>query len=121
MATLMVKSNINVFGISFLMAFTLTISIFNLTFQRCYLFVKRKQEKLTPRLDRWVQDGVFQWQRRAFEANTQTTWIRLEKEIPVTSEKEHITELHSSSPQSRIMPSSPTYPDKSMVLSEQAV
>jgi hypothetical protein len=39
---------------------------------------------LAPRIDAWIQDGVFQLQRRAYEAHGEGTWERLEKEVPAT-------------------------------------
>jgi len=53
----------------------------------------RFRRTLAPRLDRWVNDGVYQLQRRAFDANEQGIWTDLEKEVPITTEKMLIAEL----------------------------
>ncbi|KAJ4298081.1 hypothetical protein N0V90_005980 [Kalmusia sp. IMI 367209] len=59
-------------------------------------FVLRKRS--TPRLDRWVQDGIFQLQRRAYEAHTDGIWKDLDKEVPVTIEKTNLPDLPIESP-----------------------
>jgi hypothetical protein len=53
----------------------------------------RFRAALAPRIDHWVQDGIFQLQRRAFEAQGQGCWIHLEKEIPITLDGEKLREL----------------------------
>lgn len=35
-------------------------------------------------MSRWIQEGVFQLQRRAYEAYGEGTWHHLEKEVPMT-------------------------------------
>lgn len=52
---------------------------------------------LAPRIDRWIQDGVLQLQRRAYEAQGQGTWINLEQDIPLTVEKYQFTDLPTAS------------------------
>ena len=39
---------------------------------------------LAPRIDSWIQDGVFQLQRRAYEAHGEGPWERCSHEVPVT-------------------------------------
>lgn len=48
---------------------------------------------MTPRLNRWIQDGVLQLQRCAFEAEGKGTWEKLENDIPVTTYGERLSEL----------------------------
>ena len=48
---------------------------------------------LQSRVDRWVQDGVFQLQRRAFDAHGQGTWIHITDEIPRTTEMDNLDGL----------------------------
>jgi hypothetical protein len=55
--------------------------------------MSRFRSALAPRLDHWVQDGVFQLQRRAFEAQESGTWVNTEDEIPVTARYEMLHEL----------------------------
>jgi hypothetical protein len=53
----------------------------------------RFRSALAPRIDHWVQDGIFQLQRRAFEAQGQGCWKYLDQEIPVTLDGENLREL----------------------------
>lgn len=53
----------------------------------------RFRAALAPRIDHWVQDGIFQLQRRAFEAQGQGCWKNLEQEIPITLDGENLREL----------------------------
>jgi hypothetical protein len=49
--------------------------------------------KKSSRIDRWVQDGVYQLQRRAYDAHEEGTWHRLIKEVPLTDLDEKLSEL----------------------------
>lgn len=89
--------NINVFGLAFIIAFSTSITLVNLVLLKFLVFLSRFRQALAPRLDRWVQDGVFQLQRRAFEAHGEGVWMDLEKEIPITTRKEMLRELPISS------------------------
>lgn len=53
----------------------------------------RFRAALAPRIDHWVQDGIFQLQRRAFEAQGQGCWKYLDQEIPITLDGENLREL----------------------------
>ena len=75
--------NINVFGLAFIITFTAVLMILDLGLLRFLTYNKRFRRTLAPRIEHWVQDGVFQLQRRAYEANNQGSWDRLEKEIPI--------------------------------------
>ncbi|KAF2736964.1 hypothetical protein EJ04DRAFT_562032 [Polyplosphaeria fusca] len=86
-------ANINVFGLAFVTTFSLTILLFNLSVLRFMIFLSRFRKTLGPRIDRWVQDGVFQLQRRAFDAYGEGVWINLEKEIPATISDHRLSEL----------------------------
>jgi hypothetical protein len=48
---------------------------------------------MTPRLNRWIQDGVLQLQRCAFEAEGKGTWEKPHNDIPVTTYGERLSEL----------------------------
>jgi hypothetical protein len=52
---------------------------------RLLIYTRRFRHILAPRIDRWIQDGVFQLQRRAYEAQEEVAWGRSDKEIPVTA------------------------------------
>ncbi|KAJ4305538.1 hypothetical protein N0V90_001069 [Kalmusia sp. IMI 367209] len=93
----MVKSggfvNINVFGLSFIIGFASLVTILNLVMLKLFMFFSRFRRALAPRIDRWIQDGVFQLQRRAYEGSQQGTWKLLNSEIPVTVTQELLHEL----------------------------
>ncbi|KAJ4290347.1 hypothetical protein N0V90_010563 [Kalmusia sp. IMI 367209] len=90
-------ANVNVFGLAFIVTFSAVISFINFFILRFFIFLKRFRKSLAPRLDRWVNDGIFQLQRRAFEANQEGFWTDLEKEIPVTSSNTAMSELPTKS------------------------
>jgi hypothetical protein len=48
---------------------------------------------MTPRLNRWIQDGVLQLQRCAFQAEGKGTWVKHDNDIPVTTYGERLSEL----------------------------
>ncbi|KAF2264053.1 hypothetical protein CC78DRAFT_617092 [Lojkania enalia] len=85
--------NINVFGFSFIIAFASLVTILDMTLLKFLIHLGKFRRVLSPRLDRWIQDGVLQLQRRAYEAQGQGTWEHLDDEIPVTETKELLTEL----------------------------
>lgn len=47
----------------------------------------------SPRIHRWIQDGVFQLQRRAYEAYGQGTWRNLDEEVPMIDVSDKLEEL----------------------------
>ncbi|KAH8733180.1 hypothetical protein GQ44DRAFT_754658 [Phaeosphaeriaceae sp. PMI808] len=86
-------TNINVFALIFTICFSLIITISNSLILRFFVFMTRFRAALAPRIDHWVQDGVYQLQRRAFEAQDQGHWLNLEQEIPVTVERQLLHQL----------------------------
>ncbi|KAF1974543.1 hypothetical protein BU23DRAFT_636137 [Bimuria novae-zelandiae CBS 107.79] len=86
-------ANVNVFALVFVTTFASLISLFSMFVLRFCIFLSRFRKALAPRIDRWVQDGVFQLQRRAFDAQGEACWIDLEKEIPVTKGRERLYAL----------------------------
>jgi len=60
--------NINVFGLVFTVAVATTIVICDLVLLRFLIYIRKYIAPLAPRLDRWFQDGIYQLQRRAHEA-----------------------------------------------------
>jgi hypothetical protein len=87
------SSNINVFALAFIITFSLVLTICNTLILRFLIFMSRFRSALAPRLDHWVQDGIFQLQRRAFEAQESGTWVNLDDEVPVTANYERLHEL----------------------------
>ncbi len=51
------------------------------------IFLTRFRRALGPRVDRWIQDGVWQLQRRAYEGEGYRAWMDLEADIPLMDEK----------------------------------
>jgi hypothetical protein len=90
---LITPSNINVFALTFVIAFSTIITFCNTLILRFFIFMARFRAALAPRIDHWVQDGIYQLQRRAFEAQSQGCWKNLEQEIPITLDGEKLREL----------------------------
>jgi hypothetical protein len=88
-----VPSNINVFALTFIITFSVIITVVDLVLLKFAIFLTRVRKTMSPRIDRWIQDGVFQLQRRAFQIYEQGTWKRLDKEIPSTYEAHYLKEL----------------------------
>ena len=57
------------------------------------IFLSGFRRALAPRIDRWIQDGVFQLQRRAYEDKDGIVWKDLDKEIPITVDNELLVDL----------------------------
>ena len=51
------------------------------------IYLTRFRHVLGPRIDRWIQDGVWQLQRRAYEGEGYRGWTDLEADIPLTNEQ----------------------------------
>ncbi|CBY01681.1 hypothetical protein LEMA_P004680.1 [Plenodomus lingam JN3] len=88
-----VTSNINVFGMVFVITVSAIFAILDITLLKVLVFLDSFRTMFSPRIDRWIQDGVLQLQRRAYEAEGQGTWSNLKRDIPLTREKEILTEL----------------------------
>ncbi|KAL5380203.1 hypothetical protein DPSP01_008004 [Paraphaeosphaeria sporulosa] len=86
-------ANVNVFALVFLTTVAAVVTFLNVFILRFCIFLSRFRRALAPRIERWVQDGVFHLQRRAFEARGEGTWVDLEKEIPVTRVREMLGDL----------------------------
>jgi hypothetical protein len=93
----MTSSNINVLGLVLILALSCFFIIADLVVLRSLLYVPRLRRHLAPRIDRWIQDGVLQLQRRAYEAQMIGTWKDLEMPIPTTATLEKLPELPFSS------------------------
>lgn len=94
--------NINVFGLTFIVLLALLVAILDMMLLRFLIFLSRFKRAMGPRIDRWIQDGVFQLQRRAYEAQGEGKWHDADREIPVTREKELLRDLPLESwPRSR--------------------
>lgn len=49
--------------------------------------------RVGPRIERWIQDGILQLQRRAYESTRQGTWSLLDKEVPITTKREALRDF----------------------------
>jgi hypothetical protein len=85
--------NINVFGLAFIITFSFIVTALDLVLLKFLIFLRRFRRALAPRIDRWIQDGVFQLQRRAYEAKDGMAWECLEKEIPIPVNNELLDDL----------------------------
>jgi hypothetical protein len=90
---LTMPSNINVFALAFIIAFSVVATLCNTLILRFLIFMARFRALLAPRIDHWVQDGVYQLQRHAFEAQGQGSWQYLDEEIPITLHTETLRKL----------------------------
>jgi hypothetical protein len=90
------SSNINVFGLYLVAGIALALYLLDLVLLKFLIFLSRFRRALAPRIDRWIQDGVFQLQRRAFEAREEGDWQRKDQEIPITSAKKLLSDLASN-------------------------
>ncbi|KAF2733301.1 hypothetical protein EJ04DRAFT_605754 [Polyplosphaeria fusca] len=97
--------NINVFGLIFIIVISNVVTIVDLTLLRFIAVVKKIKKFDSPRLDRWVQDGLFHLQRHAYEAYGEGKWEDLTSEVPTTVEQTEFPDLplrptHDSLPKS---------------------
>jgi hypothetical protein len=72
---------------------SLFFAILDIIILRFLIFLDRPKQVLSPRINRCIQDGVLQLQRRAYEAHGQGTWSDLNKEVPLTRAKDTLEEL----------------------------
>lgn len=85
--------NINYFALVFLVTMSCVITLTDLVLFRSLSFFSSLTKRPTPRLDRWVQDGIFQLLRRAYEAHSEDIWKDVDKEVPVTVENTKLPDL----------------------------
>ncbi|KAH7392537.1 hypothetical protein BKA66DRAFT_457717 [Pyrenochaeta sp. MPI-SDFR-AT-0127] len=85
--------NISVLGLAIVIMFTTLFALADLVVLKFVIFLERSRRTLAPRIDRWIQDGVFQLQRRAYEANDEGIWERQDTEVPATIDGQLLCEL----------------------------
>jgi hypothetical protein len=85
--------NINVFALSFIIAFSCLVAILDWTILKFLIFLSRFRRALAPRVDRWIQDGVWQLQRRAYEGEGYRQWTNLEADVPLTQAGQTLKDL----------------------------
>lgn len=85
--------NINVFALAFVITFCVVVTALDLILLKFLVFWRRFRGLSALRVEAWIQDGTFQLQRRAFEAHSEGTWERLDKEVPATIDDVELTTL----------------------------
>jgi hypothetical protein len=85
--------NINLFGLVFILTFSLLALVVDITLLKFLIYIARFRRHLGPRVERWIQDGVWQLQRRAYEGEGQRDWTDLESEIPLTEKRTLMKDL----------------------------
>ncbi|KAF2871909.1 hypothetical protein BDV95DRAFT_28836 [Massariosphaeria phaeospora] len=88
--------NINCFGLVFIVVVSCTFMALDIGLLHFLIYLSKFRRALAPRSDRWIQDGVLQLQRRAYEGQGQGTWTNLDQEIPLTVEKELLSDLQNN-------------------------
>lgn len=89
--------NVNVFGLAFVIVTSLLLTIVDIVLLKYLIYLSKFRKALSPRIDRWIQDGVLQLQRRAYEAYGQGTWSELDKDVPLTEPNEMLDDLPRTS------------------------
>ena len=107
-------ANINVFGLSLVLTLACFFIILDLLLLRFLIYLSKFRRALTPRIDRWIQDGVFQLQRRAYQAYGQGTWERLDHPTPITIYLEELDDLPTDSNSETMAPIIAESPSRSM-------
>jgi hypothetical protein len=82
-----------VFGLAFITTFCSVVTVIDLGLLRFLIHLRKCQPFFAPRIDRWIQDGVFQLQRRAYEGEGQGYWKKLNEEVPLTAMNELLPNL----------------------------
>lgn len=91
--------NINVFGLVFIVTISCVVTIVDITLLRFISLLKKIKNFDSPRLERWMQDGLWQLQRHAYEAHGAGVWKDLTDEVPTIAEYTELPDLplqHSS-------------------------
>ncbi|KAF2626873.1 hypothetical protein BU25DRAFT_491794 [Macroventuria anomochaeta] len=78
--------NVNVFGLSFIIAFSILVALLDIFIPKFMIYLSKFRAALSPRIDRWIQDGIWQLQQRAYEGEGYRGWTDLEADIPLTTE-----------------------------------
>jgi hypothetical protein len=76
--------------------FSIIVAILDFTMLRFMITLGRFRRAMAPKIDRWIQDGAFQLQRKVYEAQGEGTWQHTDKEIPVTSDNLSLEDISST-------------------------
>ncbi|KAF2277918.1 uncharacterized protein EI97DRAFT_415680 [Westerdykella ornata] len=85
--------NINFFGLVFTLVVSSVIVLTDVVLLRVLIYLSKFRKSMAPRLDRWIQDGIFQLQRRAHEAQGNGVWKDLADDVPVTVDNTKLPDL----------------------------
>ncbi|KAF2020984.1 hypothetical protein BU24DRAFT_487495 [Aaosphaeria arxii CBS 175.79] len=103
--------NINYFGLVFILTIATFVTVVDLVLLRLLIVLKSfRPAAISARIDRWLQDGVWQLQRHAYEGHGQGDWEHLEKEVPVTALETALSDLPIGSSHTPNMVMSPVSP-----------
>lgn len=81
-------ANISVFGLGFTLTMFGILTALDFGVLRFFLLLEKPSTSRRSRVRQWIQDGVFQLQRAAYEASDKgIVWTRQGKEIPTTQSK----------------------------------
>lgn len=95
-----------------MLTFSVTVTLLDILLLRFFIYLSRFRAALSPRIDRWIQDGIFQLQRRAYETHAQ--WQDTEEEIPVTAGRELLPDLPLKKGKAEMQAYAPLVPSPSL-------
>lgn len=75
--------NVNVFALAFMIAFSCFIMIFNSKILKFLVFLSNFRRALALHIDHWIQGGVWQLHRQAYQGEGCRDWEELENWIPL--------------------------------------
>lgn len=100
--SLTICRNIHVFALAFIITFAFTIMFIDITLLRFLIYLSKFRRTLSPRIDRWIQDGIYQLQRRAYEAQGEGVWKSREQEIPLVTDNVNLSDLPIVTPSTHV-------------------
>lgn len=77
-------ADIRVFGLAFTLAMSAVLTTLDFGALRSLICLSKFKKRLSPGVQCWIGDGIYQMQRIAYEAKGTKDWTRQTKEIPVT-------------------------------------
>lgn len=87
-------SNINFVGFILVIGVSTVVMVANLTLVPVLKYLHRLNPRYFPRVKFWVEDGMLQVQRKAYEAVGYSDWSGTGSSVPVMSESCNIPALH---------------------------
>ena len=79
------------FGLALIVSLAVVAILLDTVFMKQLITTTKFKQIGCLKIDHWIQDGVFQLQRRAYEACGEGVWDNLDREIPVTIGKHMLT------------------------------